>query len=154
MPDENEQKPAGWKDTNPKDQCGVLKAPLSYVSMPVFFEVGLGMLEGGLKYGRHNYRAIGVRASVYFDATMRHLAAWWEGEDFDPDSYANLSHITKAIASLTVLRDAMIQDKWTDDRPPRSKVNWASLNAGVKKLLAQYPKPVPPYTEKNSGETV
>jgi hypothetical protein len=33
------------------------------VSAPVLAEVGLGMLEGGHKYGRHNYRAIGVRAT-------------------------------------------------------------------------------------------
>ena len=139
--------PNGIKDTNPKDACGVLKAPLSYVSMPVMFEVGLGMLEGGHKYGRHNYRAIGVRASIYFDATMRHLASWWAGEDLDPDSKAALSHITKAIASLTVLRDAMIQDKWTDDRPPKSKVNWDALHLATKVLNEQYPNPVQSYTE-------
>jgi hypothetical protein len=33
-----------------------------------------------------------------------------------------MSHVTKAIASLVVLRDAMMQDKLVDDRPPRSKV--------------------------------
>ena len=79
-------------------------------------EVGVGMLEGSIKYGRHNYRAIGVRAEVYYDAARRHIDAWWEGEDIDPDS--GLSHITKAICSLVVLRDAMIQGKLFDDRPP------------------------------------
>lgn len=136
------------KPTNPKDACGVLKAPLSYVSMPVMFEVGLGMLEGGHKYGRHNYRAIGVRASIYFDATMRHLASWWEGEDLDPDSKAGLNHISKAIASLTVLRDSMIQGNCADDRPPKSKVNWKSLNGVAKQLDSQFPDKVKPYTEK------
>jgi hypothetical protein len=60
------------------------------VSAPVLAEVGLGMLEGGHKYGRHNYRAIGVRTSIYYDAAMRHLTAWWEGEDIDAESgFAN-----------------------------------------------------------------
>ena len=95
------------KPTNPKDTVGIKKAPMSTVSAPVMIEVGLAMMEGARKYGRHNYRAIGIRASVYFDASMRHLLSWWEGEDIDPDS--GLSHITKAISSLMVLRDAMIQ---------------------------------------------
>jgi hypothetical protein len=63
---------------------GVLKVPMSYVSAPVLAEVGLGMLEGGHKYGRHNYRAIGVRASIYYDAAMRHLTAWWEAKTSTP----------------------------------------------------------------------
>lgn len=104
------------KDTNPKDAVGVKKPPQSTVSQAVMAEVGVAMLEGARKYGRHNFREAGVRASVYYDATRRHLDYWWEGEDIDPDS--GLSHITKAISSLVVLRDAMIQDKMNDDRPP------------------------------------
>lgn len=96
----------GSKPSNPKDSVGIRKAPFSTISEPVIAEVGLAMLEGARKYGRHNYRAIGVSGSVYYDAARRHLAAWWEGEDIDPDS--GLSHIAKAIASFVVLRDGMI----------------------------------------------
>jgi hypothetical protein len=138
----------GAKPSNPKDALGILKAPFSTISAPVMAEVGVGMLEGALKYGRHNYRAIGVRASVYYDATMRHLTAWWEGEDFDPESFVGLHHVTKAIAGLTVIRDAMIQGKFTDDRPPKTKDGWmVPLNEKVKALVAKYPTPVPPYIE-------
>lgn len=138
--DKDVSKPAlTEKDTNPKDAIGVSKAYLSVLPLGVMMEVALGMLEGGLKYGRHNYRIAGVRASVYFDATVRHLFDWWEGEDIDPDS--ELSHITKAIASLTVLRDAMQNGRWTDDRPPpmRSKTWLKQLNAKAKTLLDKYP---------------
>lgn len=114
------------KPTNPKDAVGIKKAPMSTVSAAVLAEVGVGMLEGALKYGRHNYRGVGVRASVYYDATIRHLFSWWEGEDIDPDS--QLSHVTKAICSLVVLRDAMIQDKCEDDRPPRSVNFYSHMN--------------------------
>lgn len=89
---------------------------MSTVSALVLAEVGVAMLEGATKYGRHNYRVVGVLASVYYDATMRHLRSWWEGEDIDIPS--DMSHITKAITSLVVLRDAMIMGKFTDDRPP------------------------------------
>lgn len=114
------------KQSNPKDIIGIRKAPLSTVSAPVLAELGVAMLEGALKYGRHNYRVVGVRSSVYYDATIRHLFSWWEGEDIDPD--CGLSHITKAITSLVVLRDAMIQGKLEDDRAPRSPEFYRKLN--------------------------
>lgn len=131
----------GDKPTNPKDMIGVNKVPLSTVSGAVMLEVGLAMLEGAAKYGRHNYRAVGVRASVYYDATMRHLVSWWEGEDIDPDS--GISHVTKAIASLVVLRDAMIQEKMQDDRAPRSQMSMALLNSKAAEILKRHADKAP-----------
>lgn len=124
------------KDGNPKDLVGSKKAPMSCVSAVVIAEVGVAMLEGACKYGKYNYRAVGVRASVYYDAAMRHLMSWWEGEDTDPDS--GLSHITKAITSLVVLRDAMIHGKVTDDRPPSSEAFYADLNAKAEAIVEKY----------------
>lgn len=134
------------KATNPKDAVGIGKVPRSTTSARVFAEVGLAMLEGALKYGRHNYRIAGVRASVYYDAVDRHLGAWWEGQDLDPAS--GLSHITKAIAGLMVLRDSMLQGNWTDDRPPKtSDLNWVDdLNAKAKDLIEKFPNPMPAHT--------
>lgn len=140
----------GAKPTNPKDAVGIKKVGLSVLPLRVLYEVALGMLEGALKYGRHNYRVIGVRASVYFDATNRHLGDWWEGEDIDPAS--QLSHITKAISSLTVLRDAMLGGNWVDDRPPRVERGWIdALNAKAAALIEKYPNPVAAYTEAEHG---
>ena len=39
--------------------------------------------------------------------------------------------LTKAITSLVVLRDAMMQGKFTDDRPPRALPFYPALNAGA-----------------------
>ena len=89
-----------------------------------------------------------MRASVYVDALGRHLGAWWEGQDIDPDS--GLSHVTKAIACLVVLRDSMQQGNWQDDRPPRASdaETWtAELNAQAKKILERYPNPLPAHTQ-------
>lgn len=108
------------KPTNPKDTVAIGKVSMSVLPANVMLEVATAMMEGACKYGRHNYRSAGVRSSIYYDATMRHLTAWWEGEDIDDVS--SLSHITKAISSLVVLRDAMLNDMLTDDRPPRPKV--------------------------------
>lgn len=137
------------KPSNPKDILGTMKAPLSTVSSPVIAEVGVAMLEGALKYGRHNYRAVGVRASVYYDATIRHLMAWWEGQDIDKDS--GMSHITKAITSLIVLRDSMIRGSWEDDRPPMSDEFYEELNRKVESLKVKYADMKPHhYTEKGN----
>jgi hypothetical protein len=136
------------KESNPKDAIGCRKPALSVLSMPVLYEMGAGLTEGACKYRRHNFRVIGVRASVYFDATMRHLAAWWEGQDIDPDS--GLHHVSKALASLHVLRDAMICDKVHDDRPPRVHASWiAKARERVDEILARYPNPADPYTQTN-----
>jgi hypothetical protein len=136
----------GTKPTNPKDLVGTNKVPMSCVSGPVMAELALAMFEGSLKYGRHNYRAVGVRTSVYYDAIMRHMMQFWEGEDIDPDS--GVSHVTKAIASLVVLRDCMLRGNWVDDRPPESRQGWAAeMNAKAKVLVEKYPDPKPPHTE-------
>lgn len=137
------------KPTNPKDAVGIAKVPHSTLSAQVMGEVGLAMMEGALKYGRSNYREAGVRASVYYDALMRHIDAFWEGQDIDARS--GLSHVTKAIACLMVLRDSMLQENWVDDRPPKAKnQNWVEdLNAKAKALLEMYPNPVPACTEKD-----
>jgi len=142
------------KQKNPKDGIGSSKVGLSVIPAQVLLESAVALYEGDRKYGRSNYRVAGVRASVYYDAAMRHLMAFWEGQDIDPDS--GLSHVTKAIAGLMVLRDAMLNDMWTDDRPPKVKdiefVN--KLNDKTKDLIKKYPNPVPPYTELNKKEGI
>ena len=138
----------GTKDTNPKDACGTKKAPMSTVSGPVIAEVGVAMLEGARKYGRHNYRDSKVRASVYYDAAMRHLMAYYEGQDIDPDS--GISHITKAIAGLVVLRDAEIQGQLVDDRPPKSPEDWqVRLQKMVDDIFERHPTSLDAHTEKD-----
>ena len=136
------------KKTNPKDAVGT-KKPRFYSGLPanVTKEVTIGIMEGAMKYGRHNYRIAGVRASTYIDATIGHLLDYWEGQDIDPDS--DLHHITKAIASLYVLRDAQMRNMCEDDRPPKSDVEGdkTRLQAIVNKLFEKYPNPVPAYKE-------
>jgi hypothetical protein len=121
--------------------------------MTVLAEVGVAMMEGARKYGKHNYRIKGVRASVYFDALFRHMAKWWEGEDIDADS--GLSHVTKAIATLFVLRDAMIQGMLNDDRPPKAPEGFfKDLEAQCKAVIAKYPGCVPAFTEEGLNKPI
>jgi len=138
------------KPTNPKDALGIKKVPFNCVPCGPLCEVGLAMLEGARKYGRHNYRAIGTRASVYYDAALRHITAWWEGEDIDPDS--NIHHLMKAVASLMVVRDSMLMGNFNDDRPityPKGleidKFNEQAIN-----VIEKYPNCAEPYLNKEN----
>lgn len=135
------------KPENPKDAFGALKAGIfSYVPMPVIMELAIAMAEGGYKYGAHNFAVAGVQASVYTDACARHLAQFTYGEDHDADSGAKLSHVTKAIASLVVLRASMMQGNWIDDRPPPMPAGWLDqINAMMHDLAKTFPEPVARY---------
>ena len=140
--------PTEIKPTNPKDALGIKKAPMSTLPTGPMYEVALAMLEGARKYGRHNYRVMGVKASVYYDAAMGHLTAWWEGED--TDSVSGLHHLAKAMACLAVVRDSEMMGNWVDDRPPRypdaSKL--MRNHPAVTAILKQYPECKRPFTWK------
>lgn len=128
------------KPSNPKQANGIRKVPFHVIPSPVMAELGLSMLEGALKYGSHNYRSIGVRTSTYYDACLRHLNAFWEGEDVDQES--GLPHIVKAMACLAVLRDSQMFGNVVDDRPPSYPDGWQiRLNEVAGLLIDKYPNP-------------
>jgi hypothetical protein len=105
------------KNSNPKDGIGSTKLPLHLWPKTATALGCMGLLDGAAKYGRSNFRAIGVRASIYVDAAERHLAKWFEGEDLDPDS--GLPHLSHALASIAIIVDAQAAGKLNDDRMVR-----------------------------------
>lgn len=115
------------KPTNPKDIIGSDKLPFHLCPTTFVAGISMSMLEGCLKYGRSNFRAVGVKASIYYDACLRHLIAWFEGEDIDPES--GIHHLYKAGACLAVIADAMETGKLNDDRMVRG---------GYKKVIEKY----------------
>lgn len=72
------------------------------------------MLEGRLKYGKDNFRGCPVEAMTYVGAGMRHLFAWAEGEQLDPDS--GLPHLWKALANIAILIDSQVAGTLIDNR--------------------------------------
>ena len=69
---------------------------------------------GADKYGRDNYR-LGMEWSRLVDAAMRHLVAFYDGEDLDPES--GLSHLGHALCCLNMLALYEAKKRGTDDRP-------------------------------------
>lgn len=105
---------SGLKPTNPKDLIGSSKLPLHLFPTTAIAAGSLALLEGAVKYGRANFRAVDIRASIYKDAIDRHMQSWWEGEDIDPDS--GLNHLYKALACIAIMIDAKAAGKLNDDR--------------------------------------
>lgn len=105
--------------SDPKGAAGAGKLPFAALPWAVVAELAVGMGEGAVKYGAHNWRTSGgVNASTYRAAAMRHLVADMLGEEIDPDS--GLPHVVKAMSSLAVLRDARIHGVAIEDGPPAS----------------------------------
>lgn len=114
----------GAKPSNPKDAIATDKAPLHLVPAAFKAYTALALAEGAMKYGAHNWRAAGVRASIYVAALQRHMDKWWNGENNDP--HTGVPHLANACACLAILIDALISEQLTDDRPPRQE-NLSSL---------------------------
>lgn len=56
---------------------------------------------GANKYGENNWQQLPNFQDRYFDACMRHLTAWWGGEDFDPESGKH--HLAHAFCNIMFL---------------------------------------------------
>jgi hypothetical protein len=139
------------KDSNPKQAYGDMKVGLSSIPMAFVYGVALAMAEGGMKYGRHNYREMGCKHSTYFDAAIGHLVSWWEGEDVDEES--GLHHLLKAAASIAVVYDSIVMENDNDDRPIRYPAGVPlRINEAIAKLKEKYPDPVEPYTQKRKNQ--
>ncbi len=102
-------------DDNPKTKFGVRKTPMHLVPPPALSAMAEVFGLGAAKYGPYNWREHTVSSSVYQAAALRHLMAWWDGENTDPES--GQSHLAHAMACLAIVIDAEKYQKLNDDRP-------------------------------------
>ena len=116
------------KPTNPKDIVATTKLPLHLIPMITQAYLAIGHFNGLGKYGRDNWRASGVLASIYVSAALRHINSWFEGEELDPDD--GVPHLMGAITSLSILIDAQYTGMLNDDR----KYRGAGIPAQVRGL--------------------
>lgn len=89
------------------------KAPISLISRRAIEEEAKVMAFGLKKYGAHNWRK-GMEWSRCIDAGLRHLLAFADGEDLDPET--GLSHLAHARCCLAFLLDYEKSHPKMDDR--------------------------------------
>lgn len=118
-------------DTNPKTRYGITKPAMSNVPPGALIHVMRGFADGAVKYGPMNWREHPVSASVYYDAAMRHLMAWFDGEDEAEDS--GVHHLGHAMSCLAILLDAMECGTLNDNRPHKGQFS---------ALVKKYTKPM------------
>lgn len=128
------------KPTNPKDMIGSDKVPLHLWPETATVMGTMGLLDGALKYGRSNWRAVGIRLSIYVDALRRHTNAFFEGETIDPDS--GLPHMSHILATAAIIVDAMASGNYTDDR---------MLAGGYRELIESLTPEVARLKQKHEG---
>lgn len=99
---------------DPKGAAGALKAPMWLLPAHSLQQTAWVHKLGSEKYGPYNWRKTSVCVTTYISAIMRHLDAWRDGEDNDPES--GISHIAHVAASCNILLDAQHCGKLNDDR--------------------------------------
>lgn len=126
------------KATNPKDALATTRLPLHLVPSTMKVYASLAFAEGAAKYGAHNWRVTGARASIYKSAIERHLEKWWDGEEADP--VTGVPHLASVLAGVAIILDAGLVGRLTDDRPPSAPVSQVidALEADVARVLALF----------------
>lgn len=107
--------PAQPLGTNPKDLLGIKKVRLHLVPPSSIIFQAMAMEDGAVKYGPYNWRTNKVILSIYVDAALRHIYAYFDGEECAPDS--KKPHLAHALASLGIIVDALSTGNLVDDRP-------------------------------------
>lgn len=72
------------------------------------------LTDGAVKYGNRNWER-GMAWSRPYAALLRHLLAWWGGQDIDPESgHPHLWHVMTNAAFLVAYERRVVGE---DDRP-------------------------------------
>ena len=92
--------------------------PMDLIHPALLTETAAVLRYGAAKYQAHNHYK-GMAWSRPFGALMRHMWAWWGGEDNDPET--GLSHLAHAACNLMFLMEYRADQRGTDDRWVRRK---------------------------------
>ena len=113
-PDESRNKEAASAATaNNAVKADDNKPPMGLLPWPALVDVAKVLGFGAKKYDVHNWRK-GMQWSRMYDAALRHLTAFIEGEDTDPESgLPHLAHCSCCILFLATYEKLKLG---TDDR--------------------------------------
>jgi len=100
--------------TTPFIKADVGKNLLGCLPPRALLATGRVLSYGAKKYSRDNWHRNRSLAR-YFDAMLRHLFAWWSGED--KDSETGESHLAHAACCIMFLLEMVEVGQFDDDRP-------------------------------------
>lgn len=89
------------------------KPRLSLVPKEAYWGMAAALTYGAQKYAADNFKK-GIEYRRVADAALRHLTAWLDGEELDPES--GLSHLDHALASVAMLKYMAVNVPECDDR--------------------------------------
>ena len=92
---------------------GTKDARYDLIPIPALDELARLYGFGAKKYAEHNWR-LGYEWSKSYAAAQRHMAAFWSGEDIDPESGA--PHVINAVFHMFALATYMKEHPEFDDR--------------------------------------
>lgn len=91
------------------------KPTFELIPFELLADVNKVLEHGRRTYGANNWRKPeGFKMSRCFNALLRHMFAWWRGEDLDPQTH--ICHLAHAMCNLLFLM-YHFQLKNGDDRP-------------------------------------
>lgn len=132
-----------YPDDNPKTRFGLEKIPLHLVPPSAIHALANAFADGAQKYGPFNWREKKISATVYYAAALRHLTAWYDGEENARDS--GKSHLDHALACIAMIIDGKSVGKLNDNRPPKG---------AAAEMQELYGLPKKRYTAADFGEVV
>lgn len=92
------------------------KPTFDLLPLDLFEDVNKVLEHGAKKYGINNWRKKeGFKLSRCYNALLRHLIAWWAGENNDKET--GISHLAHAMCNLIFLMYHFKNNKEADDRP-------------------------------------
>jgi hypothetical protein len=97
------------KKKNPKHAVGALKPSTFNIPPVAILEMGMVMDKGAKEYGPFSWRHEPIDEGEYYNAIMRHLLAWRDGQEIDQkSSQPALAHV---MAGCAILLDAKFHER-------------------------------------------
>ncbi len=127
------------------------KPQLTYISSELKEGLAAVRVFGARKYGKRNGWKLGFPYSRSLDAAERHITAFMDGEDIDPES--GLCHLFHAVASLEHAIYDYKHHKSNDDRDvvdPEEGERLAKRQKTGEEPSKEMPPPADPVPEQNN----
>jgi hypothetical protein len=107
---------------------------------------------GAQKYAPDNWKRVPDAQTRYYDAAMRHIEAWRDGEVHDPET--SLSHLAHAMCCLMFLQwfDAQEPEDFSNAQTEQKPWSTAELLSGINDLewISRNPKAHGPISDMDA----